>query len=457
MRCSNCGADVPEGVICPECGAVVQSATLLSPSDVDPQRTLSSRYILLSLVGRGGMGAVFLAKDTKLDELVALKLLPQEFATDIRAIEWMREEVRLARSLAHPNIMRVYDLQTDTDRAVTFITMEFVDGVDVGTLMSEYGGRLPLPAALRVLRQAASAVDFAHSQRIVHRDIKPKNIMVDRRGQVKVTDFGIARRLRETYSKISQTVVAGTPVYMAPEALDGQKIDRRADVYSFGVAAYEMVTGRVPFTGTGMELMYRVLKAEMPPVEADEVQVGVEGMDTGEVAERLTAVFRRCLAKEAEKRYASCEEFVNAVCTAVGAEVVEAASSDKTLKQLCKAVEKAVAKQRRLLASATKSMIGTPWVGTPLRVTVVTPASFSAAPTIKRTTTPRQDTKEDPCLLAEKSVEAARHGQLEEVVKLCDELEQKFSPSELQANVLQNGQGESFLMEYRVNQHQWEL
>ena len=104
MRCSDCGADVPEGVICPECGAVLQSATLLSPNDVDPQRTLSSRYILLSLVGRGGMGAVFLAKDTKLDELIALKLLPQEFATDLRAIEWMREEVRLARSLAHPRI-----------------------------------------------------------------------------------------------------------------------------------------------------------------------------------------------------------------------------------------------------------------------------------------------------------------------------------------------------------------
>ena len=306
MRCSNCGADVPEGVICPKCGAVLQSATLLSPSDVDPQRILSSRYILLSLVGRGGMGAVFLAKDTKLDELIALKLLPQEFATDIRAIEWMKEEVKLARSLAHPNIMRIYDLQTDTDRAVTFITMEFVDGVDVGTLMAGYGGRLSLPAALRVLRQAATAVDFAHSQRIVHRDIKPKNIMVDRRGRVKVTDFGIARRLRETYSKISQTVVAGTPAYMAPEALDGQKIDKRADVYSFGVAAYEMVTGRVPFTGTGMELMYRVLKAEVPPIEPDEVEVGVEGIDAGEVAKRLTAVFRQCLAKETEKRYASC-------------------------------------------------------------------------------------------------------------------------------------------------------
>jgi len=110
--CGNCGTQVEDGVaVCPRCGAVVEASTLISPDAVDPQRVLLDRYIVLALLGRGGIGAVYPAKDTKLDELVALKALPQEFAADLRAIEWMKEEVRLARSLAHPAIMRVYDLQ----------------------------------------------------------------------------------------------------------------------------------------------------------------------------------------------------------------------------------------------------------------------------------------------------------------------------------------------------------
>jgi len=396
MRCNNCGQAVPDGrAVCPQCGAILHAATLLDIRQASPEQVLSDRYVLLALLGRGGMGAVFLAKDTKLDELIALKTLPVEFATDLRAIEWMKEEVRLARSLAHSNIMRVYDFQTDTYRGVSFITMEFVDGVDLATLALGYEGRrLPLEQLLLLLDGAAAAIDFAHSQRIIHRDIKPKNIMVDRAGRVKVTDFGIAKRLRDTMSKISQTSVAGTPAYMSPEAVEGKRLDSRADVYSFGATVYELLTSSPPFSGSGMQIMFQVLRSPVPEVTADRVATGVKGVDKGKVAAGLTEVLRRCMAKEAGERYESCEEFVGALVGAMGAEVLEASRSDGTRKRLCGTIDKVLTKQRQHFGAETPS----------IRITgvAVPPSTPFPPPTPQATPTVRRDATYEMLVGAEK-------------------------------------------------------
>ena len=355
-RCGECGAEVGEGAtLCPECGVVLESATLVRIDSVAPDRVLGRRYVLLSLLGRGGMGAVYLAKDGDLDETVAVKTLPHEFAEDLRALEWMKEEVRLARSLGHENIMRVFNFETDAEKRVSFIVMEFVDGVDLAALAARSPEhRLTLETLLHLLGPTARAIDYAHSKRVIHRDIKPKNIMVDRRGTVKVTDFGIARRMRETMSKISQTVVAGTPMYMAPETLEGDKIDSHADIYSLGVTAYELLSGAPPYSGTGMQLVYQILKKDVPPLEA-----GVFGGDAT-LAGRVNGVLLRCMAKKPEDRFPSAVAFYEALAAAAGLDPARARPDDALLQALRKNVTMVVAEQRKAFGPATATVLPTP-------------------------------------------------------------------------------------------------
>lgn len=376
QECSECGAEVRGDIyICPECGAVLQAATVVGPTDFDPSRVLNNRYVLLALLGRGGMGAVWLAKDTQLDEIVAVKMLPMEVAADLRAVEWMKEEVRLARTLRHDNIAAIYSFDLDRDRQTSYIVMEFIDGVDLHALLGSYRKEqkrgLPVGMVLDLLSGMAAAVDYAHSKRVIHRDIKPKNIMVTRDGVVKVTDFGIARRLRETVSKISQTVVAGTPVYMAPEAIEGEKIDPRADIYSLGATVYELLTGEPPFKGAGMDLVYKILKKEVPSVP-------LEVVGDARVADALTVVLRKCMAKVPQERYSTATEFYNDFESAVSGRVSpEDLTAHKTT--LKEDVGTIVAKQRRVVVGPTASVAGTP---TAQPVSVQTPsATPQAVPT----------------------------------------------------------------------------
>ncbi len=347
-KCPSCGAEVNEDAhFCLRCGALTEAHTLITPTGLGDKEVLCDRYVLLSLLGRGGMGAVWLAKDVHLDEVVAVKTLPQEVAGDLRAVEWMKEEARLARALRHDNIAAIYNFELDHGRGVSFIVMEFINGADLHTLLAPPGGSrvgLPLSAVLEITSQAAEALDYAHAHRVVHRDLKPKNVMLSRDGVVKVTDFGIARRLRETMSRISQTVVSGTPAYMSPEALEGGKIDHRADIYSLGVTVYELLTGAPPFSGVGVEVMYRIMKGALPALEPT-LFAGDETM-----AERVTEVLRKCMAKSPEERYGSAKEF-DAALREAGAGVKAGIGAVK------EDVVKIASAQRRMLGGASAGRV----------------------------------------------------------------------------------------------------
>ncbi len=199
------------------------------------------------LLGRGGMGAVYAARQTSLDRNVALKLLPAELSRDAAAAERFRREARALAKLNHPNIVAIHDFG-ETAGGSFFFVMEHVEGTDLHQLIRD--GNLPLAMALDVVRQVCDALEFAHSRGIVHRDIKPANILVDANGRVKVSDFGLAILLTDPSSEPSPTMthsVVGTPEYIAPEQRRGDgQVDHRADIYSLGVMLYEMLTGTLP-------------------------------------------------------------------------------------------------------------------------------------------------------------------------------------------------------------------
>ncbi|MCX7702530.1 MAG: tetratricopeptide repeat protein [Planctomycetota bacterium] len=261
MNCSKCKKKIADdSKFCPECGIPLFTYDDITLRVAEPERTFLERYVILSVVGRGATGTVYRAKDLQLDEFIAMKMLPQEFATDHTAVERMREETRIARTLRHENIAAIYDFQIDNKRNACFITMEFVDGMDLSNLLKEKG-RFSLEEVLPIVEQISSAVDYAHSKKVVHRDIKPKNIMLTRDGLVKVTDFSIAKRIREEMARVSQTSIEGTPAYMAPEHLLGEKkIDHRIDIYSLGATVYELLSGEPPYQGSSEQVVAQVIK-----------------------------------------------------------------------------------------------------------------------------------------------------------------------------------------------------
>jgi len=264
MYCPNCGLKIrSDSKFCPECGT-----RLISTPKTDPLigHILSKRFKIIKRLGRGGMGAVYLARDQELslgdkDIYIAVKTLPPEFTYDRRAIDDMRREVILARALTHENIVRIHDLAFDEELNIYYITMEYVEGKTMSELIYEKG-HLSEEQAIIVLKHTLRALEYAKDKRIVHRDIKPSNIMIDFiNKKVKVMDFGIARVIADTQSRISKTVVAGTPVYMSPEQHIGVGVSYASDIYSLGITVYEMLTGSPPYT-TG-DIYYQ--KVNTPP------------------------------------------------------------------------------------------------------------------------------------------------------------------------------------------------
>ena len=367
MQCDGCGATVDDSaVFCPSCGRPLAKQTLLGLSDVASERILSDRYIILSLLGRGGLGTVYLARDTQLEKTVALKVLPKEVATDLRAIEMMKEEVRIAQDLRHENIGAVYNFEVDTEKQASFIVMEFVDGVDLHTLL----GRMPkrrfsLIVVAHILQGCAEALDYAHSKRIIHRDVKPKNIIMRRDGVVKMLDFGIARRLSETMSRISREPVAGTPTYMSPEQLSGRGIDRRSDIYSLGVMTYELLTGSTPFPASGVQLAYQVLHKPIQPLKAINL---VDG--NIKIAKSLTDVLKKCLAKTPEERFETAKGFYKAFTAAAELDEVEEEQREKRLSEVRAVAEDALRHIRKTFSHKTPSSTHFPSTDEPKRRTV---------------------------------------------------------------------------------------
>jgi serine/threonine protein kinase len=214
---------------------------LISEGRFLPGRLIASRYRIIALLGKGGMGEVYRADDLTLGQGVAIKFLPDEATRDEGMRERFRSEVRIARRVSHPNVCRVYDVGEVDGQ--TFFTMEYIDGEDLASLLRRIG-RLPQDKALDIARQLCAGLAAAHAKGVLHRDLKPANIMLDGRGQVVITDFGLAGVADDIRG---QEIRSGTPAYMAPEQLEGKEVSTRSDIYALGLVLYEVFTGKRAF------------------------------------------------------------------------------------------------------------------------------------------------------------------------------------------------------------------
>jgi serine/threonine-protein kinase len=257
-------------------------------------RTFDRRYVIERKLGSGGMADVYLAEDQELGRRVALKLLDDRHASDEQFVERFRREAQSAAGLNHPSIVSIFD--RGYAEGTYYIAMEFLDGRTLKELLVR-NGPTPIPIAIDYARQILGALSFAHRNGIVHRDIKPHNIVVGSDGRLKVTDFGIARSGASQMTEAGSIV--GTAQYLSPEQARGAPVDPRSDLYSLGIVLYEMLTGKVPFTGdTPVEIaMKHLSQVPEPPSEL-----------RPEVPHDLDAVVMRALAKDPEQRYASAEE-----------------------------------------------------------------------------------------------------------------------------------------------------
>jgi serine/threonine protein kinase len=315
-QCPQCGipleADAPHG-LCPECllqealkaqagpepleasGETTPYPAAFTPPAVEDLSPLFPQLEILELLGQGGMGAVYKARQRRLDRLVALKILPPEAGRDPAFAERFTREARALARLSYPYVVAVHDF--GEVGGLFYFIMEFVDGVNLRHLMT--AGQLSAPQTLAIVAQVCEALQYAHDEGVVHRDIKPENILLDKRGRVKIADFGLAKLLGSapTDWRLTGTrQVMGTPNYMAPEQLEKPlAVDHRADIYSLGVVFYEMLTGELP-------LGRFALPSEKVPVDA-----------------RLDGVVLRALEKEPERRYQQVSELSQDVATLTAA------------------------------------------------------------------------------------------------------------------------------------------
>lgn len=315
MICSSCGARASdESRFCPSCGSPLNpseaptfpradSSSLPSrvaasptPAALDaharyvPGTTLVGRYRMVALLGKGGMGDVYRAEDLKLGQTVALKFLPPRLANDPSARERFHREVRLARQVSHPNVCRVFDIGEADGR--DFITMEYIDGEDLAALLRRIG-RLPPDKALEIARQMCAGLAAAHDHGIIHRDMKPANIMLDGRGRVRITDFGLAAAAAELQG---EEATAGTPAYMSPEQFEGREVTLKSDLYALGLVLYEIFTGKQAFDAPTYAEMLRLREKSTPSFPSHLEK------DIDPLVQRLIL---RCLEKEPAKRPAS--------------------------------------------------------------------------------------------------------------------------------------------------------
>jgi serine/threonine protein kinase len=305
MKCPKCLWDNPsESQFCSKCGTQLglsedvslPTKTIETPKEeLTTGSTFARRYQIIEELGRGGMGRVYKAVDTEVNEKIALKLIKPEIAADKKTIERFRNELKFARKIRHKNVCQMYDLSKE--EGSYYITMEFVPGDDLKSLIRRMG-RLSPGQAITITKQVCDGLAEAHKLGVVHRDLKPQNIMIDQDGNARIMDFGIARSL-EGKGITGAGVMIGTPDYMSPEQVEGKETDQRSDIYSLGVILYEMVIGQAPFEGDTPFTIGIKHKSEAPkdPKELNP-----------QIPDDLSRIILSCLEKEKDSRYQSADE-----------------------------------------------------------------------------------------------------------------------------------------------------
>src|SRR5574341_197731 len=308
MFCTRCGTSVTQGSkFCPSCGLDLSTVTPLATGQAPAEQSeeeivrdaLKDEYEIVKELGRGGMAIVYRAKEKQLDREVAVKVLPFSLAFDAEFVERFQREARTAARLEHPNIIPIYRVGR-SGRCIYFV-MKFLRGTSLSDVIAEKGA-LPVHELKKMLKETAGALGYAHKNGIVHRDIKPDNIMFDESGHAVVTDFGIAKA--GTGTRLTGTGMAiGTPHYMSPEQARAQKLDGRSDIYSLGVVAFQSLVGSVPFDGEdAFSIGYKHITEALPvpPLKSAE-------------ARQVFDVIRRMMAKSPDDRYQAAEEVVAAL------------------------------------------------------------------------------------------------------------------------------------------------
>jgi serine/threonine protein kinase/tetratricopeptide (TPR) repeat protein len=306
-KCPKCQAENPDTKsFCGDCGTqlVPQSndihprltETLQAPIlDLAMGSTFANRYQVIEELGKGGMGKVYKVFDREVQAKMALKLIRPEVSADKTTIDRFRNELKIARDISHKNICRMYDLGRDAGNY--FITMEYVSGEDLKSFIRR-SKQLVVGTAIFIAKQVCEGLAEAHRLGVVHRDLKPGNIMIDKEGNAKIMDFGIARSV--SAKGITGTgVMIGTPEYMSPEQVEGKEVDQRSDIYSLGIILYEMLTGQVPFEG---DTPFTIGVKQRSEVPKDPQKVNAQ------IPDDLSRLILRCLEKDKEKRYQSADE-----------------------------------------------------------------------------------------------------------------------------------------------------